>query len=227
MNAENFSRFGKGQALNTGIEEATTDWLAFLDDDDLYAPYRLCRGLASVRTRADVRVTVARSGQFTVAPPAWRPAPTLRIRKVRNPLAQMMPHPSTWTLSRALAYDVGLFRPYGILEDWEFYSRLWPVAMIWRDEAITVAIRRHDAIRNNYGLQARIKMRRDLLKSGAIRPNRASRAFQLYRLSQNESRAGNHLGAIAAALMSLAPTPYPRYVAQAVRAMTRGLLPEP
>jgi glycosyltransferase involved in cell wall biosynthesis len=221
------SRFAKGLAVNRGIDEATTEWLAFLDDDDLFAPYRLSRGLESVRSRPGVLVTVARSGAFTTAPPGWPPAPRLRLRRVRNPLARMMPHASTWTLSRSLAYDVGLFRPYGVMEDWEFYSRLWSVAAIWRDDATTVAIRQHDALRNNYGLEARIKMRQDLLRSGVLRPNLASRAFQLYRLSQAESRAGNHLGAVLDALMSLVPVPYPRYVVQAVRAVTRGVLPQP
>ncbi len=227
LSVESLSRFEKGLALNAGIEEAATEWLAFLDDDDLYAPFRLSRGLVSVQARTDVRVAVARSGQFTIAPPTWRPPPTLRIRKVRNPLAHMMPHSSTWTLSRALAYDVGLFRPYGVLEDWEFFSRVWSAAQIWQDEAITVAIRRHNAVRDNYGLQARITMRQDLLRSGVLRPNWTSRAFQLYRLSQAESLAGKRLRAVTNALLSLVPIPYPRYVAQALRAMTRGRAPQP
>lgn len=218
-------RFAKGRALNAGIEEATTDWLAFLDDDDVYAPYRLSRGLASVHTRANVLITVARSSEFSVTPPAWRQAAALRLRKVRNPLARMVPHSSTWTLSRGLAYDVGLFRPYGVLEDWEFYSRLWPLATIWRDEAVTVSIRSHDGARDNYGLKARVEMRRYFQKSGALTPNWASRAFQLYRLSQLESRAGNHVRALTDALLSFVPIPYPRYVGQAIKAVRNSLRP--
>lgn len=223
LNVESASRFAKGLALNLGIEEATAEWLAFLDDDDLYAPYRLSRGLASLQTCPDMRFAVARNGHFSSKSPNWHSPSPIRLRKARNPLSEMMPHSSTWTVSRALAYDVGLFRPYGVLEDWEFYFKVAAVADIWRDEAVTVAIRRHNGVRENYGLQARIEMRRDLLRSGALRPTWGSRAFQLYRLSQLELLAGNKLRAAGAALQSLAPFPYPRYIRQVIRAAKHGL----
>jgi glycosyltransferase involved in cell wall biosynthesis len=220
---ESLSRYARGLALNIGVEQSSAPWLAFLDDDDLYAPYRLSRGVATTRERPGVRITVARSGAFSSSEPVWDRLPELRLTRVRNPLAQMIPHSSTWMLSRSLAYDVGLFRPYGAMEDWEFYSRLWAIAEIWRDEATTVSIRRHDGVRHNYGVEARIRMREDLLRTGSLRPNRASFAFQLYRLSQLKSQCGDHVGAVSAALRSLIPVPYPRYVGQTVRAVTGSL----
>lgn len=221
--AENLSRFGKGLALNAGIEAAASDWLAFLDDDDVFAPYRLSHGLQSVESQPGVRITVARAGQFSTAVPAWSRPTDARLRRVRRPLAEMMPHASTWTLSRSLAHDAGLFRPYGVLEDWEFYSRLCPLTDIWKDDTVTSAIRRHEGVRNNYGLHARIAMRRALLRSGALSPNRASHAFQLYRLSLLELRAGLHRDAAGHALRSLLPVPYPRYVRQTLRTAVQAL----
>jgi glycosyltransferase involved in cell wall biosynthesis len=218
-------QFAKGLAVNTGIEAATADWLAFLDDDDRYAPYRLSRGLASVHAQPNVRVTVARSAQFRAGPPRWPESSRVppRLRRIRKPLARMMPHSSTWTLSRAAAYEVGLFRPYGTLEDWEFYSKLCAHAPIWYDDAVTAAIRLHDGTRDRYGLTDRVKMRRLLRKTGALSPDLASRAFQLYRLSQLESRAGQHARAVTHAVLALAPVPYPRYLVQTIRAVARAL----
>lgn len=221
--AESLARYGKGLALNIGIEQAASDWLSFLDDDDLYAPYRLSRGLQSLEAQPGARVVVARSSHFAGPPPEWSPEPPLKVHRLNNPMAQMMPHFSGWTLSRALAYEAGLFRPYNLLEDWEFYAQLRTLTTIWCDDATVSAIRRHDGARNNYGLHARVEMRQRLIQTGALCPNWSSRAFQMYRLSLLELNAGYHLGAVAHAMGALFPVPYPRYVRQAVRALADGL----
>jgi len=223
ITAEALSRFAKGLALNTAIKHAAADWLTFLDDDDIYAPYRLSRGLMAVESSRDIRMTVAHASEFNTVAPTWPELTPMQLRAIRNPLAEMMPHSSTWTLSRTAALDAGLFRPYGVLEDWELYARLSSRVTIWTDNTITASIRRHEGVRRNYGLDARIAMRRQFLRSGELSPNWASRAFQLYRLSLLESHAGDYLNAAGHALMSLVPVPYPRYVRQTVRALAGGM----
>jgi glycosyltransferase involved in cell wall biosynthesis len=58
----NPSSVGVAKARNRGIDEARGEWIAFLDDDDVWAPNKLGRDLASVREGADF----AYSGGMTI-----------------------------------------------------------------------------------------------------------------------------------------------------------------
>ena len=46
---------GVSRARNTGVDMAETPWVAFIDDDDLWAPDKLARQLASLRLHPNAR----------------------------------------------------------------------------------------------------------------------------------------------------------------------------
>ena len=75
----NPSSMGVARARNRGIDEARGEWIAFLDDDDVWAPDKLCRDLASVGDDADFAysggMTIDEQGevlQLFDAPPAGK-----------------------------------------------------------------------------------------------------------------------------------------------------------
>jgi glycosyltransferase involved in cell wall biosynthesis len=124
----NPSSLGVARARNRGIDEAGGEWIAFLDDDDVWAPDKLSRDLAAAREGADF----AYSGGMTIdeqgvvldvfdAPPAGE-------QLHRGALARtgQVPISMSNLLVRAeLLRSLGGFDPeFSMLADWDLLTRL-------------------------------------------------------------------------------------------------------
>jgi glycosyltransferase involved in cell wall biosynthesis len=124
----NPSSLGVARARNRGIDEARGEWIAFLDDDDVWAPDKLSRDLAGAREGADF----AYSGGMTIddqgevlnvfdAPPAGE-------QLYRGALARtgQVPISMSNLLVRAeLLRSIDGFDPeFSMMEDWDLLIRL-------------------------------------------------------------------------------------------------------
>ena len=139
-------RRGPGAARNTGVAAARGAWVAFLDDDDLWAPDKLARQLDAVRAAGRDWVY---AGAFEVderhrvlrAEPPIAPAEAVRQLPRRNVVpagaSNVMVHAGA--LSATGPFDPDLRNT----EDWDLFIRLaqrGPPAAV---EAPLVAVRFH------------------------------------------------------------------------------------
>ncbi len=119
---------GVSAARNTGIAHATTPWLAFVDDDDLWAPTKLRSQLAAIAGSPGARWSSTGSVNidFRCHVSDWH------LPKADTDLASMLlernhvPGGGSGVLAeRELTLAVGGFdEAISNLADWEFYTRL-------------------------------------------------------------------------------------------------------
>jgi glycosyltransferase involved in cell wall biosynthesis len=122
---------GLSGARNTGIKAATSEWVAFLDDDDEYAPGRLAIAAESIRSfpRADAHLT-----NTAIVLESGAEADLFQLRrKTATPLMEVA-RPLAWILQgcffaqslvarRSALHEIGLFRPT-FYEDMDLFVRL-------------------------------------------------------------------------------------------------------
>ncbi len=112
---------GTGAARNTGVAAATGSFLAFLDQDDLWAPTKLSRQLAWLEERGPEAIGLCRQVYALEAgmePPRWL-HPKLRSE-------HSCYTPSGWLMRRAVFERVGPFDAsfdFGADFDWLFRAR--------------------------------------------------------------------------------------------------------
>lgn len=119
---------GVSAARNTGIAAATTTWLAFVDDDDLWAPTKLRSQLDALAASPDARwsstgsVDVDRDATIS----AWHLPPDITDLADHLLVRNHVPGGGSGVLvDRELAVAVGGFdEAISNLADWDFYTRL-------------------------------------------------------------------------------------------------------
>jgi glycosyltransferase involved in cell wall biosynthesis len=118
---------GVSTARNHGAEEATAAWLAFCDDDDLWAPDKLARQLQAAARAGRTwsyggAVRIDRALRIMGGTP---PPPPARLAK-RLPSWNLMPGGSSNAIVRAAVFrDAGCWDPALVnLADWDLWIRL-------------------------------------------------------------------------------------------------------
>jgi glycosyltransferase involved in cell wall biosynthesis len=119
-------RGGQAVALNAGIEKARGEWIAFLDDDDLWSPKKLSAQLdAAAEAGASFvygsMVAVDGEGQVLESFPTPAPAELRALLRRQNVLRC----PSSVMAKAELVRGVGgLDENLNELTDWDFFIRL-------------------------------------------------------------------------------------------------------
>ncbi len=138
-------RSGIATAFNTGMKAATGEWLAFLDDDDLWEPNKLEFELKiAAEAAADVVFCDSKlfDGANSVANRLPRPPLSMSPREAMT-LKNYGRGCSSTMVKRAAALAVGGFDESIVSPDWDFWMRLsWRYRVAWAD-ACMVFVRQH------------------------------------------------------------------------------------
>jgi glycosyltransferase involved in cell wall biosynthesis len=113
---------GLSAARNTGIQNASSEWIALLDADDIWAPEKLQRQAACVRPETVLVYTGLRyfdDNGIRGERPATDPISARKMLRYCNPI------PCTYLVRReALMQDGGYREDIRACEDWEMLVRL-------------------------------------------------------------------------------------------------------
>lgn len=137
---------GVSNARNAGLELADTPWVAFLDDDDLWAPGKL--GLQLHRAELTGATLLYTAVMYVTPAGRWiyqrAPDPTDDLGAfllTHNAVGE----PSTVMVRRDLLQQTGGFDPeFSMLADWDLWMRLSEVATPCPITAFTTAILVHE-----------------------------------------------------------------------------------
>ncbi len=120
------SNGGISAARNTGIQSASSDWIALLDADDTWAPEKLERQAACIHPDTVLVYTGVRlfdDGGLHGERPAIEPIVARKMLRYCNPIT-----PSSVLVRREAIMQIGGFRKgLNACEDWGMWFRLLPL----------------------------------------------------------------------------------------------------
>lgn len=141
---------GVSAARNFGLSRVTAPWVAFLDDDDVWAPGHLSAMLGAIRrsSLARDRVGLAFSGHLDVNAhrEVTKVEPAAPAEAIREGLKRMnvVGCPSRVLLSTKAVNAVGGFDPHlSIMADWDLWVRVLAAHEAVRCPELLVAYMRH------------------------------------------------------------------------------------
>jgi GT2 family glycosyltransferase len=140
-------RRGAAAARNTGIAHARGEWVAFLDDDDLWAPDKLAAQLAAAQ-EADCDWVYTGAAAVDHKHRVLHVEPPVSSQEVVDwlPVRNVVPAGASNVLvrARALAAAGGFDETLRYVEDWELFIRLARRSAPAHLPAPLVAVRWHD-----------------------------------------------------------------------------------
>jgi len=227
------SSLGVSAARNRGVAEASAAWIAFLDDDDIWAPGKLAGQLAAAQERGRAwvyggAVEIDARGRLIGGEPP--PRPEILLRRLRR--SNLMPAGSSNVVVRSATLDrAGGFSPdLRHLADWDLWlrlARLGPPACV---PAPLVAYRLHSgqATLDRSGMLAEARIlearhaadRSSIYRWLAWSSLRVGRRAQAFRAYLGAVRAGDPISVARAFAVLL----YPRMATSRVSRRSRRWL---
>jgi len=137
---------GVARARNRGVAVASADWVAFLDDDDLWSPWKLRRQLDAASAVEGAGFAYAAAVFLDGAGAPLRPDPAPSAETVARALRarDVVGGPSTVLARTELVREVGGFDDaLSVLADWDLWLRLAELAPAAACPEVLVAYREH------------------------------------------------------------------------------------
>jgi glycosyltransferase involved in cell wall biosynthesis len=223
---------GVAAARNTGIAEARGEWIAFLDDDDVWSPRKLRRQLEAVRA-ADANFAyagvVSIDGTGTVLRGYPLPAPeSLRVELLSR--CAIPAGSSNVLVQTELMCSLGGFdERFGTLADWDCWIRLaWAGRAAVAPEVLVAYLEHFDGMSLRYPRRAFEELRRLDSKYRALRAEHGvdiDRVAFAHDVAWLQLRRRRHGSAAGVYLRSALSNRRPQDLVPAVRFALRALLP--
>ena len=137
---------GVARARNRGVAAASAPWVAFLDDDDLWSPWKLRRQLDAVGAVEGAGFAYAAAVFLDGAGAPLRPDPAPPAETVARALRarDVVGGPSTVLARTELVRELGGFDDaLSVLADWDLWLRLAELAPAVACPEVLVAYREH------------------------------------------------------------------------------------
>lgn len=197
---------GVAAARNAGIGAARSEWVAFLDDDDLWAPAKLAAQLAAMREAGSswsFTGCVFLDGELQAQGGTAPPLREVSLAAMRH--GNRIGTPSSAVVARELLERAGAFDPaFSIMADWDLWLRLTAIVPPLELEERLTGYVRHEASMHRQSSRAIVQEFRRLRRVHG----RVGGARVWKWLAETRHRSGH--GALSSSLLLLPALASPR-----------------